>query len=262
MPPERRRPHAPAPSPPDEDQTGWLLTFSDLVLQLFAFVLVSAVLVGAAQAPKAAVAAAPAPPCAAEPVRPPIAAGADAVRVAVAAPAPDVTATGEAEDPAAPPSSAAAVLTSAERTLRELVAAEGRDDAVHVAVRDADLVVTLSDTITFPSASAELLPAAAPILRHIGVLARSMPAFDVEVGGHTDDVPIRGGGFPSNLELSLARAARVVHELSAEAPELVARTVAAGYGEHRPVASNADEQGRAQNRRVEIRLVPRPTPRG
>ncbi|HZP41624.1 MAG TPA: flagellar motor protein MotB [Candidatus Binatia bacterium] len=277
MPPERRRPRAPAPPPLDDDQTGWLVTFSDLVLQLFAFVLVSAVLVGAAERPAppgpapAPPPAAPAPgasppadapprtaaPAAAEPDRP--------VATVPDTPAPAVHPAVETPVPAADAPARAPVATElagAERALRALVAADGRADAVHVAVRDADLVVTLSDTITFPSGSAELLPGAAPILRRIGTLARSMPGFDVEVGGHTDDVPIHGGAYPSNLELSLARAARVARELATEAPELTARTIAAGYGEHRPAAPNADEEGRARNRRVEIRLVPRPEPRG
>jgi chemotaxis protein MotB len=148
-------------------------------------------------------------------------------------------------------------LAAAGRSLREFVAAEGSADAVQIAVRDSDLIVTMSDTISFPSGSAELLPAAAPILHRIGALALAMPDFDLEVDGHTDDRPIHTGGFPSNLELSLARAARVVHELAAEAPELAERAIAAGYGEHRPLASNAAEAGRARNRRVEIRLLPR-----
>jgi chemotaxis protein MotB len=128
-------------------------------------------------------------------------------------------------------------------------------------VRDSELVVTLADSISFASASAELLPAARPILRQIGALAAAMPEFDLEVTGHTDDVPIHTGAYPSNLELSLARAACVVHEMTADTPEVAVRTVAAGLGEHRPLASNADETGRARNRRVEVRLVRAPGPR-
>jgi chemotaxis protein MotB len=78
----------------------------------------------------------------------------------------------------------------------------------------------------------------------------------VEVAGHTDDVPVHGGVFHSNLDLSLARAARVAHELAADDTRLATRIFAAGYGAQRPVASNADADGRARNRRVEIRLVP------
>ncbi|TMA46455.1 MAG: hypothetical protein E6J83_06450, partial [Deltaproteobacteria bacterium] len=160
-------------------------------------------------------------------------------------------------DAGRPRDAAAERLAAAGRSLEEFVAAEGRADAVQVAVRDSDLIVTLSDAISFASGSAELLPSAAPILHRIGALARAMPDFDLEVDGHTDDRPIHTGGFPSNLELSLARAARVIHELTAETPELAERAIAAGYGEHRPITPNADETGRARNRRVEIRLLPR-----
>jgi chemotaxis protein MotB len=227
--PDLRRALRVEAAPPDEDQTAWLVTFSDLVLQLFAFVLVSVMVAGATPPPAAAPAA---------PARAP------------------ADAPGERSTP--PPAPARVErLAAVGRTLREMVAAEGREDAVQVSVRDSGLVVTLNDAITFPSGSADLLPAGVPILRHIAALARAMPDFDLAVDGHTDDVPIHTGGFPSNLELSLARAARVVHELAVEAPELADRMAAAGWGEHRPVASNADEAGRARNRRVEIRLVPR-----
>jgi chemotaxis protein MotB len=221
--PDLRRALGPDVAAPDDDQTGWLLTFSDLVLQLFAFVLVSVVLASAAPPPSP-------PPAPAEEL----------------AASPPHDATNER-------------LAAAGRSLRQFVATEGRGDAVEVTVRDRDLVVTLNDTITFLSGSADLLPEGAPILRRIGALARAMPDFDLEVDGHTDDVPIHTGSFPSNLELSLARAARVAHELTVEAPELNDRTIAAGYGELRPAASNADETGRARNRRVEVRFLPRPT---
>lgn len=231
--PDRLRALGFEPAPPDEDQTAWLVTFSDLVLQLFAFVLVSVVLAGAASPPPAAVPQPEPPPPVVAAVEPP--------------PAP-------VEERAIDPErdTAASRLAEVARGVREALAT----DAVQVAVRDSDVIVTLSDTITFPSGSGQLLPAAVPILRRIGALARAMPDFDVEVGGHTDDRPIHTGEFASNLELSLARAARVVHELAAAAPELGERAIAAGYGEHRPVASNGDEEGRARNRRVEIRLLP------
>jgi chemotaxis protein MotB len=81
-----------------------------------------------------------------------------------------------------------------------------------------------------------------------------MPDYLVEVTGHTDDRPIHTPAFPSNLELSLARAAAVARELAAGAPDLEARIVVAGMGEHRPLVPNADDDARARNRRVEIRL--------
>jgi len=257
--PDRRRTLALEPAPLDDDQTGWLVTFSDLVLQLFAFVLVSVVLSGGGR-PSAAVPPAPTsvePPAVVIP-EPPVKTPEPAVAAAPAEDPPPAAAA-PADDPS-PSDAPAARVAAAGRSLQEFVAVEGRADAVQVAVRDADLIVTLSDTISFSSGSADLLATAAPILHRIGAMAQSLPDFDLEVAGHTDDRPIHSGGFPSNLELSLARAARVVHELAVETPELAGRTVAAGYGEHRPVASNTDDAGRARNRRVEIRLLPPPAP--
>ena len=247
--PDRRRALGLEPAPLDDDQTGWLMTFSDLVLQLFAFVLVSVVLSGGGR-PSAAVDPTP-------PSRSPVVIAAELPSCPRAEERREGTAAEQPSDAGRPRDAAAERLAAAGRSLEEFVAAEGRADAVQVAVRDSDLIVTLSDAISFASGSAELLPAAAPILHRIGALARAMPDFDLEVDGHTDDRPIHTGGFPSNLELSLARAARVVHELTAETPELAERAIAAGYGEHRPITPNADETGRARNRRVEIRLLPR-----
>jgi len=262
--PDRRRALGLDPAPLDDDQTGWLVTFSDLVLQLFAFVLVSVVLSGggrpsaavppASPSPAPALFAAEAPGCARAETQ---TAEAAAEKAAEDRPESLPAAAEPPSDGDRPRDAAAERLAAAGRSLEEFVAAEGRADAVQVAVRDSDLIVTLSDTISFSSGNAELLPAAAPILHRIGTLALAMPDFDVEVDGHTDNRPIHSGGFPSNLELSLARAARVVHELAAGTPELAERAIAAGYGEHRPIASNADETGRARNRRVEIRLLPR-----
>jgi chemotaxis protein MotB len=130
-------------------------------------------------------------------------------------------------------------------------------DGVSVTVRDSDVVVSMSDSISFPSGSADLLPTALPLLGRIGALAAALPDCSVEVAGHTDDVPIHTGAFPSNLELSLARAARVVRELAIASPGLEGRMITTGFGEHRPLVPNADAEGRAQNRRVEIRFIPR-----
>jgi len=246
----------PAPPPGDDDQTGWLLTFSDIVLQLFAFVLVAAVL-GSATPQSEAVTSIPIEPPPSPVCERPfeqhlvepetrIAPAAPVVVVEDAPPAP-------AEAPPAPPPSQ---LAAAGQHLAAFVAAQG-GDAASVTVRDSDLVLRLSDRITFASASADLLPAARPFLAELRTLAAALPDYSIEVGGHTDDVPIHTAVFPSNLDLSLARAARVARELAADDADLAGRVFAAGFGEHRPMASNADPSGRAQNRRVEIRLVQR-----
>jgi flagellar motor protein MotB len=249
----------------DDDNTAWLITFSDVVLQLFGFVLLSTVLGRGAH--PAAPSPPPTPPApvrmavaAPEPlpvIPPPLAVAAAPPANAVAPPGPAVVADAAPRGEPAPVVAVAAAPASTDAVAGELRAlAAATPDGVSVTVRDAEVVLTLSDTITFPSGSAELLPAAVPILRGVRTLAASLPGYAVHVEGHTDDVQIHTAAFPSNLELSLARAARVARELTADGT-LRERTAASGFGDQRPLASNADDTGRARNRRVEIRLVRR-----
>jgi chemotaxis protein MotB len=77
----------------------------------------------------------------------------------------------------------------------------------------------------------------------------------VIIEGHTDNQPLAGGKYPSNWELSVARAYSVIEYFSKEKGISPERFIAAGYGEYRPVASNETLEGRAQNRRIEIVLL-------
>ncbi|MEO6025547.1 MAG: flagellar motor protein MotB [Candidatus Binatia bacterium] len=275
----------------EEDSNGWLVTFSDLVLQLFAFVLVAAALTppGSTQrstsvtipvARPLTVAATSAPVTFTMPdpgtldepdalslarfddLPPPT--PANAIPVAVV-PAPLAVAesgallTNEPAVAVAAPEPAAVELPGATSLAGELdayVRAEGLEDVVQVAVNGGGVTLSISDTIGFASGRAELLLDAAPVLAEVRDLVAARPDLVVEVAGHTDDRPVHGGAFHSNLDLSLARAARVAHQLAAGEPELATRVFAAGYGAQRPLGSNDDAEGRARNRRVELRLVP------
>ena len=268
MQPERRAVSSLSLSFLEEDSNGWLVTFSDLVLQLFAFVLVAAVLgpgsvsrptmVEAVQRPQLEV------PIARrarvdEPDALSLARFDDLPRPVAAEPVP-------AAAPAAPAAVlpvepeevpvAAAPVASLATELESFVIAEGLEEAVQVAVNGGGVTLSISDTIGFGSGSAELLPDAAPVLAEVRALVEARTDLVVEVAGHTDDRPVHTGAFQSNLDLSLARAARVAHELADGNPELMVRIFAAGYGAQRPVAPNLEPEGRARNRRVELRLVP------
>lgn len=254
----------------DEDQTGWLVTFSDLVLQLFAFVLMATVLGG--RTPTAQTVPMPpteaAPAVAAEsplPSAPPhrtIAedvAPRETVEEVVRTLVPP-HAVEPVEPPAPPESQPASDLERAGALIERVVAASGHADSVSVQVTPRDVVLTLNDAIGFPSGRTDLGPDAAGILREVVRITATLPDVRVDVVGHTDDRPIHTAQFPSNLELSLARAARVAHELGAIDPRLVARTFAAGAGAERPLVPNDGPAGRARNRRVDIRLVPSERP--
>jgi len=121
----------------------------------------------------------------------------------------------------------------------------------------AGLRVNLSEDILFPSGSAELSPAGRAVIAKVAEQVVKVPD-RVQVQGHTDSVPIAGAlatRFPSNWELGGARAAAVVRSL-AESGVAGDRLSAVSFAEFAPVAPNDTPEGRAQNRRIEIRLLP------
>jgi len=112
------------------------------------------------------------------------------------------------------------------------------------------VTVEINASVLFAVGDAKLEPAAVKALRAVAdVLAET--EFPVTVEGHTDPTPIKTSQFPSNWELSGARAASVVR-LFIDAGVGPQRLTATGYGEQRPIASNDNPDGRARNRRVTI----------
>jgi len=108
--------------------------------------------------------------------------------------------------------------------------------------------MNIKSQVLFTSGSARLSNSAVRLLGDLSKVLKPVPN-PLSVEGYTDNVPIRTAAFPSNWELSAARAASVVHLFTrlGVAPE---RLAAVGYGEYRPLADNATEAGRRQNRRV------------
>ena len=119
------------------------------------------------------------------------------------------------------------------------------------------LHLNLSQDILFRSGSANLEPYGVQVLMKVSSQLARHPQ-QVEVQGHTDDVPLSGAlaaRWGTNWELAAARAAQVVRLFEAEGVD-PARLRAVSYGSHAPVASNDSAPGRAKNRRIEIRLIP------
>lgn len=132
-----------------------------------------------------------------------------------------------------------------------------REAADRLKERFADTTVTenmirvrLQDRILFPSALSTLSPEADEPLLELSRILKDLPN-PVVIEGHTDDVRLTKSAYRSNWELSVSRSNSVIELLVRDGvpPE---RLVAAGYGEHRPVAPNDSPEGRARNRRVEI----------
>jgi chemotaxis protein MotB len=121
------------------------------------------------------------------------------------------------------------------------------------------LTVNLVDKILFESGSTVINPRGQRVLGKVAEVLRPITDKRVQIEGHTDNVPIAAGlaaRFPSNWELSVARATVVARFLQDQGGLDPARLVATGYGQYRPLAPNDTPEGRAQNRRIEIVLVP------
>jgi chemotaxis protein MotB len=141
-------------------------------------------------------------------------------------------------------------LAELEKSLKSLAEQNDSLKGLQVLERRHELVLRLADNIFFESGDDSLKAPATVMLHALGpeLAKRSV---DVRIEGHTDDRPIHTARFRSNWDLSTARATAVLAKLAAESIE-PSRLSAAGYGEFRPVASNATEEGRKQNRRVDL----------
>lgn len=143
--------------------------------------------------------------------------------------------------------------------LEEKMKAEIADGEIRLSQAEGRIQVDLVDKILFDSGEANLTERGAGVLARLGAVLVGVEGRTVQVSGHTDDSPPSqrlAATFPTNWELSVARAVNVVRFLQEKANVPARRLVAAGYGETHPVASNASPKGRARNRRIEILLIP------
>jgi chemotaxis protein MotB len=127
---------------------------------------------------------------------------------------------------------------------------------LQISFRRGRMIVELPAAVLFASGSAELSADGQKALQEIAKILRKVPGKRFIVGGHTDDVPIaKTNTYSSNWALSAARAVRVTESLLGSGMR-ANHLVASGFGEFDPIASNASEQGRQKNRRIEIVLEP------
>lgn len=124
-----------------------------------------------------------------------------------------------------------------------------------VKIRKGRMLISLPNDVLFESGSAQLKKAGQDAVAQVAEALASFTDRQFLVAGHTDDKPIRSARFPSNWELSTARAVDVTRFLVAKGmkPESLG---AVGYGEFDPVAPNDNDEHRGQNRRIEIQLQP------
>ena len=138
------------------------------------------------------------------------------------------------------------------RQMEELIQRQGLDRDMEVEVQDNGILFRIDAPFLFASGDADLRGESRETLSRLVDFLDQFP-HQVRIEGHTDSVPIRSERFPSNWELSAARAVTVARYFQSLGmpPERIAAT---GYGEYQPIADNGTENGRKLNRRVEIFL--------
>ena len=151
-------------------------------------------------------------------------------------------------------------LSRAKGLLEQKLSGEINDNQIKLQMMEKGLVITVVGDLLFDSGKSKIRSEAYPLLEKVSsILKTNMAQFNVGIEGHTDNVPIRHSGWKSNWELSSSRALSVLHYLVNDQGVSPERLSAIGYGEYRPVASNETKDGRSQNRRVEIVILPNVT---
>lgn len=230
----RRRDHSIAVTDSSEEE-GWLITYLDVITLILVMMVVMLALFGRQPDP---VGLSLESAAASEPVGPDsrILPGCDGQLAAQVEPAVPAEIAAE-QDPA--PSFADMQLS-------------GLGDDIEVIMQERSISFRISSEILYPSAEAWLSHAGYQLLdRLLPVLADV--DYRISVSGHTDSVPIRTGQFPSNWELSAARAGSVVRYLEEQGIS-AGRLSVIGLGSTRPLQDNHSAEGRAANRRVELTL--------
>jgi chemotaxis protein MotB len=138
--------------------------------------------------------------------------------------------------------------------VEQRAAAEGLVGKIVVSQEADGIAIRLADNLVFPTASAALRLEALPLL-DIAAAAVNQVGREVRVEGHTDNVPLVTDRYPSNWELSSARATAVLRYVVDEGGVDPTTIFAAGYSEFRPVASNLTPEGRALNRRADLIIL-------
>ena len=124
-----------------------------------------------------------------------------------------------------------------------------------VSIEKGRIVINLPDNVLFKTGHSNVNPEGQVALKQIATVLKEFSDRSFQVEGHTDNIPMKSARYPSNWELSTARAMSVVHLMIAEGVD--AKNIsAAGFGEFQPRADNEEKEGRALNRRIEIIMLP------
>ncbi len=140
-----------------------------------------------------------------------------------------------------------------EKSLQDSDGMEGMRNLIGVEVGENEVTIRMMGETAFDSGKADIREEMLPLLNKIADVLREQEG-EIVIVGHTDNVPIIGGIFQSNLSLSNARAATVADYLLKQGHIQPERVSTMGFGEYRPIETNDTPEGRQKNRRVEIKL--------
>ncbi|MUK89037.1 flagellar motor protein MotB [Ornithinibacillus sp. L9] len=138
----------------------------------------------------------------------------------------------------------------------QYIEGNGLTDVLSTQLSEEGLMISIMNHVTFDSGSATVKQDGIEIAAEIAKFLDTDPPRQIVISGHTDDVPIRSSEFSSNWELSVMRAVNfmdlILHNDNLDPTKFSAK----GYGEHKPIAPNNNDDSREKNRRVEVLILP------
>lgn len=151
---------------------------------------------------------------------------------------------------------AQAALEKIKQDLERYMVNENIQEKVTVEQNGDEIILRFDDILLFDTGKADIKPGAIPVLDTLGVKLKEYltEGYRLRLEGHTDNVPIRTSQFPSNWELSAARAIAVAKFFTDEMDFEVSKISTEGFRDNVPIGDNATSEGRAMNRRVEIKI--------
>ncbi|WP_326513325.1 flagellar motor protein MotB [Clostridium intestinale] len=138
--------------------------------------------------------------------------------------------------------------------IEEEITSSGYGDKVKVDLNSAGLNIIIQDAVLFNSGDASILKDVEPLLNQVAKSLKTLNN-EIEIVGHTDNVPIKNSKYDSNLDLSSSRAINVLNYMVSVGGLNPSHMSTRAYGEYKPKYDNSTEEGKTKNRRVEIFVV-------
>ncbi|XKE94948.1 flagellar motor protein MotB [Metaplanococcus flavidus] len=143
-------------------------------------------------------------------------------------------------------------LAAIQDKVKAYIAERNMEDKLEAELTSKGLVLKIKDGVLYRSGSADISESSRTVAEEIGKLLVTDPPRSIFIEGHTDNIPSTSDRFPSNWELSSARAINFMKILLENNELDPTKFSATGFAEHQPIASNETPEGRAENRRVEV----------